>query len=118
MSVNKKHKVVESFGDFEKATKVVQTPNRIPPAQFGANPKEGEQQELPFNFERSPEVGEEAVSGIEMTLEKIQAISTAGINKVNALSKNGSVANPYIERQLDKAYSNLREAYLRLMDAK
>jgi len=111
---NSKYKVEESFGDFIDATETMQKGNSIPPAQFGANP-DG-QEELPFDFERSPEIGETASNQITMTLEKIQAIADAGISKANILSKKGEVSNPYIENQLNKAYANLREAYLKLMD--
>lgn len=107
-----KYKVEESFGDFIKGTEVIQTSNSIPPAQFGANP--GEQEELPFNFERSPEVG--SSNNMTMTLEKIQAIADAAISKANKLSRTGDISNAYIENQLNKAYTHLREGYLRLMD--
>jgi hypothetical protein len=115
MKNSKRHRVVESFGDFMGATKAIQKGNSVQPAQFGANPDADENQgKLPFEFERRPEIGEEAtLSKLTLMLEKIQAIADAGVNK----SKNvkGDVS-PYIEREIELAYKHLREGYLRLMD--
>lgn len=110
-----KHRVIESFGDFLGATEELQKGNSIQPAQFGANPDmdDDESMELPFEFERRPEIGEEArASELTLMLEKIQAIVDAGLNK----SKNIDEVSPYITRELELAYKHLREGYLRLMD--
>ncbi len=113
----KKHRVIESFGDFMGATKAIQKGNSSQPAQFGANPDVDENQgKLPFEFERRPEIGEEAIlSKLTLMLEKIQAIAEAGYNK--SRNVNGEVS-PYIEREIELAYKHLREGYLRLMDMK
>lgn len=121
MKTNNKHKVHESFGEFMGATERVQRPNEVQSAQFGANPYEDiddDQMELPFEFERSPEIGEEEnVGEITLMLEQIQAISDAGVNKARRIEENGQEISPYIKNQLELAYKHLREGYLRLMDA-
>ena len=116
MKDSKKHRVTESFLDFMGATETVQKGNSVQPAQFGANP--GDQAELPFEFERSPEIGERADSDATRMLEMMQAISDAGINKSKVLDSKGIQVDPYIDRQLQLAYKHLREAYLRIMDIK
>jgi hypothetical protein len=114
MSTNSKYRVAESFGDFIGATEVLQKGNSVQPAQFGANPEiDDDQLKLPFEFERSPEIGERA-NDVTLMLEKIQAIADAGINKSN----NVGEISPYIDRQFQLAYKHLREGYLRLMDMK
>lgn len=117
MSNHKKHRIEESFGDFIRATEILQKGNSVQPAQFGSNPEELGQTQLPFEFERSPEIGERS-NNITLMLEKIQAISDAGINKSKSLDREGHEISPYISRQLELAYNHLREGYLRLMDTK
>jgi len=113
MSTNKKYRVSESFGDFIDSTERMQSPYEPQSAKFGANPDDEDQMELPFEFERSPEIGEESrASELTLMLEKIQAIADAGVNK----SKRVDEVSPYITRQLELAYKHLREGYLRLMD--
>jgi hypothetical protein len=112
---NRKHKIVESFGDFVRGSETIQTPNKVEPAQFGANP--GDQGELPFEFERSPEIGERP-SSTTLMMERIQALADAGVNKSNSMNRKRQEISPYIDRHLQLAYKHLREAYLRLMDMK
>ena len=113
MSTNKKHRVIESFGDFMGATDRMQNPYEPQSSKFGANPNEDDQMELPFEFERSPEIGERSnTNELTLMLEKIQAIADAGVNK----SRNVDEVSPYITRELELAYKHLREGYLRLMD--
>jgi hypothetical protein len=117
MKKTSKHRVTESFGDFIGATETVQKGNSVQPAQFGANPDEEGQTELPFEFERSPEVGEQP-NEITSMLERIQAIADAGVNKSKLLQGKGREVDPYINRQIQLAYKHLREGYLRMMDMK
>lgn len=99
------------------ATETVQKGNSVQPAQFGANP--GDQEQLPFEFERSPEIGDErSASDTTMMLERMQAIADAGINKSKLLDRKRIESGVYIDRQLQLAYKHLREAYLRMMDIK
>jgi hypothetical protein len=119
MSNSKKHRVSESFGDFIGATEAMQKGNSVQPAQFGANPDESDgQEELPFEFERSPEIESDKSGDITLLLEKIQAISDAGVNKSKSLDSKRQDISPYIERQFNLAYKHLREGYLRMMDMK
>ena len=52
---------------------------------------------------------------VDEMLSHINALSKAAMAKCESLSKTDK-ESPYIIRQLEKAKSNLREAYLRLMD--
>ncbi len=115
MNKIKKHRVAESFGDFIGATEVMQKGNSIQPAHFGANPDSNDDTDLPFEFERRPEIGGN-IGNITLLLDKIQSISNAGINKSKLLDNKGHNISPYIERQINLAYKHLREGYLRMMD--
>ena len=113
MNNNNKYKVEENFGEFVAGSKVLQEPEPKGNAIFGANP--GNQEELPFDQERSPEIGEYS-DPTTLRLDKMQSIIEAGLNKANLVNKRGDKIDPYINRQLDLSWKHLREAYLRLMD--
>lgn len=104
--------IVENFNEFLMASEVYQRPDATKRYEFGANPNSND---LPFNFERRPEIGEDTNS-IKSTLERMQSLSNAAINKVNNYREEE--ISPYIKSELDKAYKHFREAYLRLMDMK
>lgn len=114
----KMNNVYESFEDFIEATEVIQKGNSVQPAQFGANPDDSEDQyKIPFEFERSPEIGDERQSSdATMMLERLQAIADAGVNKSKVLDSKGIEVGAYVDRQLQLAYKHIREAYLRMMD--
>ena len=114
----KMNNVYESFEDFIEATEVIQKGNSVQPAQFGANPDDSEDQyKIPFEFERSPEIGDERQSSdATMMLERLQAIADAGVNKSKVLDSKGIEVGVYVDRQLQLAYKHIREAYLRMMD--
>jgi hypothetical protein len=109
--MEKNRPLAENFRDFMIAAETHQTQQNPYVNQFleiGSNPEEG----LPFHFERRPEIGENPFSS-KIRLEQIEALSRSALNKIENV--RGDVS-PYIERNLEKAYLNLREAYLRLMD--
>lgn len=109
--MKKNRPLVENFRDFMIAAETHQTQQNPYVNQFleiGSNPKEG----LPFHFERRPEIGENPSSS-KMILDQIEAISKSALSKIEDVRGNIS---PSIERNLQEAYLNLREAYLRLMD--
>jgi methyl-accepting chemotaxis protein len=110
---NNKHKVQENFQDFIRSTELHQTGEAASKYSYGSNPI-GEN-DLPYEFERRPEIGE-IDNSVTMMMERMQSIIEAGINKSNTLSKKGEDVGPYIKRHLAKSYAHLREAYLRMMD--
>jgi hypothetical protein len=114
----------ENFRDFMTSAETHQRPQNPYVDEFmelGANPfddLEDEEKDLPFNFERRPEIGER-INSIQARLEQLEALSQAGLNKLNKLNRGrikDSEMSPYIKRQFDLAYQHLREGYLRLMD--
>jgi hypothetical protein len=114
----KKHKVEESFKDFLDSSRELQKGPESLRSKISLFEDEDEiQEELPFEFERRPEIAEETNPTV-MRLEKMADIANAGVNKANTVSTQGYKVDPYINRQLDLAYKHLREAYLRLMDMK
>jgi hypothetical protein len=110
-----KYKVEESFQEFLDSSKVMQRPKEDTISVFGANPDN--QEELPFDQERAPEIGEYS-DPTTLRLDKMQTIIESSINKANMIKKRGDSVDPYINRQLDLCWGHLREAYLRLMDMK
>ena len=104
--------IVENFNEFLMASEVYQRPDATTRYEFGSNPSS---MDLPFNFERRPEIGED-VNSVKSNLERIQSLSNAALNKVDNYREEE--INPYIKSELDKAYKHFREAYLRLMDMK
>lgn len=116
MNKNKPHRVVENFREFMMSADIHQRPDVSDRYQASNNPSD-DQMDLPYEFERRPEVGE-GLDEIQLTFEKLQALSDAGINKYNSLKQNGVPISPYINRQLELAYKHFREAYLRMMDTK
>lgn len=108
-----KYKVQENFQDFIRSTELHQTGEAASKYSYGSNPLD--EGDLPYEFERRPEVGE-IDSATTMLLERMQAMIEAGINKSQDLSRMDEDIHPYIKRELRKAYAHLREAYLRMMD--
>ncbi len=111
----------ENFRDFMISAETHQRPQNPYVEEFmelGASPIdniENMKDDLPFNFERRPEIGER-ISSVRSRLEQMEALSQAGLNKLNNGRMRDSEISPYIKRQLDLAYQNLREGYLRLMN--
>ena len=91
------NKTYESFGDFIKSTEIHQKADEETRYEIGANPK------------RSGEMSDPLSS-----LEKMESIIFAAKNKLENI--DSSQIDPYIIRQLEKSYLELRSAYLRLMD--
>lgn len=104
-----KGRVQENFRDFISSAEMHQSGSAADYYTYGANPDEDET--LPFNFERRPEVGAREEDPI-LKLEKIQALVDATLTAMD----RGSEVNPYIAREIDKAYRHVRELYLRTMD--
>jgi len=111
----------ENFRDFMMSAETHQRPQNPYVSAFmelGANPFDelrDEEENLPFNFERRPEIGER-INSVQSRLEQIEAMSQSALNKLNDISMRDSDINPGIRRQIDLAYRHLREGYLRLMD--
>ena len=76
---------------------------------------EDDKDRLPFDFERKPEIGE-MIRSAKSRLEQMEALSQAGLNKINRKALRDNEISPYITRQFELAYNHLREGYLRLMD--
>lgn len=91
------NKTYENFVDFLNSSKIHQKADRETRYEIGANPK------------RSGDM-----SNTLESLEKIESIIYAAKNKLNNIDSNQ--IDPYIKRQLEKSYLELRSAYLRLMD--
>lgn len=104
--------VFENFNEFLMATEVHQRPDATKRYEYGANPL-GDDGDLPYNFERRPEIGIDLESPI-IYLEKIESLSSAALNKMRR--ESGSNVSPYIKRELHEAYVHMKEAYLRMMD--
>jgi hypothetical protein len=104
-----KGRVQENFRDFISSAEMHQSGSAADYYTYGANPDEEEM--LPFNFERRPEVGSREEDPI-LKLEKVQALVDATLTAINR--EDG--VNPYIAREIDKAYRSVREIYLRTMD--
>lgn len=85
----------ESFVDFVKSSELHQKSDEETRYEIGANPKG------------------QAGSMLDR-LEQIESIIFAAKNKMETVDERE--VSPYITNKLDKAYSELREAYLRLMD--
>ena len=100
--------VFENFNEFMMATEVHQRPDATKRYEYGANPSD-----LPYHFERRPEVGED-YNSVNSYLERIEALSSVSLNKIDGLREES--ISPYIKRELSKSYKHLREAYLRLME--
>lgn len=107
------NRVVENFRDFERSAEIHQRPDVSDRYQASNNPDN--QLDLPFEFERRPEIGED-IDEIELLFEKLEALSNAGHNKYNSLKDKGIQIDPYIERNLRLSYKHFKEAYLRMMD--
>jgi hypothetical protein len=111
----------ENFRDFMTSAETHQKPQNPYVDEFmelGAtlfDDLEDEEKDLPFNFERRPEIGER-INSVQARLEQMEALSQACLNKLNGRRMRDSEISPYIKRQLDLAYQHLREGYLRLMD--
>jgi hypothetical protein len=111
----------ENFRDFMTSAETHQRPQNPYVNKFmelGANifdDLDDGEKDLPFNFERRPEIGDK-FNLIQSRLEQMEALSQAGINKLNGIKTTDSEISPYIKRQLNLAYHHLREGYLRLMD--
>lgn len=106
-----KKPVFENFNEFMMATEVHQRPDATKRYEYGANPSDPS--DLPYHFERRPEVGEDHNS-VNSYLERIEALSSVSLNKISGLREES--ISPYIKRELSKSYKHLREAYLRLME--
>lgn len=106
-------KLVENFRDFITATGVHQDPGATKRYEYGLNPTE----DLPFNFERRPEIGEDNQDDILYKLEQMEALIQASKEKYSKLKEASPEHSSYIKNSLRKAYGSLREAYLRLMDS-
>lgn len=91
------NKTYESFMDFIKSTELHQKADEETRYEIGANPKRSGMMVDPLN-----------------SLEKMESIIYAAKNKLNNI--DASQLDPYISRQLEKSYLELRSAYLRLMD--
>ena len=109
----KLNNVHENFEDFIRSTELHQTGEAASKYSYGSNPIE--EGDLPYEFERRPEIGEES-SPMTQILERMQSLIDAGINKSQTLSRMGKDVNPYIKREITKSYIHLKEAYLRMMD--
>jgi hypothetical protein len=95
--------VFENFLQFIQSSEIHQTPGIARRYEYGYQPDD-----LPFNHERRPEVGE---IRSEYRLEQMQGILDVMISK-------GIDQDPYILREIEKSYMHLREAYLRSTDKK
>ena len=115
MSSPNKYRVFENFDDFMRSTELHQSGEAANKYDYGTNP--GSQLELPFEFERRPEIGED-INSIDIKLQYMQGLIGAAINKNQSLIKRGKEVSPYIENQLNKSFRHLKGAYLRLMDTK
>ena len=72
MSNKSKHRVVENFRDFIRSSEIHQDGiEAMDKYHSGSNPS---QYDIPFEFERSPEIGERSTSSAMFALEKMQAI--------------------------------------------
>ena len=89
------------------ATEVHQRPDATKRYEYGLNPKNDSN--LPFNFERRPEIGESS----KIYLEQLQALIDASLNTINSIDE----ISPYILREIQKGHSHIKEAYLRIMDS-
>lgn len=110
--MNPKRPLHENFRDFMISAETHQSPHNPYVNQFievGLNPNEDS--DLPFHFERRPEIGEDSNSAL-LILEKIESISNLSINMVSNISNLDD--NPQITKDLELAYSYLREAYIKL----
>lgn len=114
MKPNKKYRIVENFGEFMRSTELHQTGEAAEKYDYGSNP-DGEQMDLPFEFETSPEIGYEWDS-VESKLETIQSLIDATLNVNDKVNSKGIELDPYIKRQIDIAHKSLKEAYLRMQD--
>lgn len=109
----KSNNIYENFEDFIRSTELHQTGEAASKYSYGSNPIE--KGDLPYEFERRPEIGEKS-SPMTQMLERMQSLINAGINKSQTLSRMGKDVSPYIKREIAKSYSHLKEAYLRMMD--
>jgi hypothetical protein len=107
-----KNRILENFNEFLMAAEIYQRPDATKRYEFGSNPS---LMDLPFNFERSPEIGEDS-NLIKLTLERIQSLSNEAINKIS--DYNEDEIDSYVKSEFIEAYKHFREAYLRLMDMK
>jgi hypothetical protein len=103
-----KGKVQENFKDFLNSAEMHQSGDAADYYTYGANPDDSD---LPYNFERRPEVGPKMDDPV-MRLEQIQALVDATLNVMEKVDE----VNPYIAREINKAYKHIREIYLRSMD--
>ena len=90
------HRTYENFVDFINSSKIHQKADRETRYEIGSNPR------------RTGEISDPLTS-----LEKMESIIFSAKNKLDKLDRD---LDPYIIRQLEKAYLELREAYLRIMD--
>ncbi len=103
--------VFENFNEFLMATEVHQRPDATKRYEYGANPSD--EPDLPFHFERRPEIGID-LDSCESYLERIESLSSVSLNKIG--NSSNLEISPYIKNQFKKAYFNLREGYLKLMN--
>tara|TARA_R110001592_G_scaffold204576_1_gene454623 strand:- start:75 stop:371 length:297 start_codon:yes stop_codon:yes gene_type:complete len=95
--MEKVENLAESFMDFLKSSEELQKADIEAQQTFGANPNV-----------KGPSVS------IIHRLEQLESIIFAAKNKLDNVREEE--VSPYITNKLDKAYLELREAYLRLMD--
>jgi hypothetical protein len=93
--MKKSDNIAESFMDFVKSSELHQKADEETRLEYNANPK-------------GPS------TSVMHRLEQMESIIFAAKNKMEKVRENE--VSPYITNKLDKAYMELREAYLRLMD--